>query len=436
MSKRAFSIKKDVYLRGRIGWQGLRAEEFTLEGPFLVTGTDFEDGSLNWDTCYHVSEARYAEAAYIHLRDEDVLVTKDGTIGKVAIVENCPDKAVLNSGVFLVRAKNRDLYPRYLYHVLRSDLFTKFLRSNLAGSTITHLYQYVFERFSFPKIGWGEQLAVASVLDQVDAAIASAALLVGKHLSMRSGLLNDLLTRGIDETGALRPSFEEAPELYHKTELGWLPKGWTAVAIDKLLADGVSMRSGPFGSALLQKELVNSGIPLLGIDNVFREEFHGEYRRFVTPEKAAELSRYRAFEKDVLITIMGTVGRSCVIPEGAGDLLSSKHVWTMTFDRSKVLPELVCAQLNYAPWVLAWFRREAQGGTMDAIQSSTLRRTVLPVPKPTEQEKILRVYEVHQRTLRKLQADVEKLRALRAGLMQDLLTGRRSVAPLLKERAA
>src|SRR5262245_60455006 len=90
------TIARSAYLRGRIGWQGLRASEFIEEGPFLVTGTDFVGGRINWDSCYHVSEKRYAEAEYIHLKDEDVLVTKDGTIGKVALVENCPEQAVLN----------------------------------------------------------------------------------------------------------------------------------------------------------------------------------------------------------------------------------------------------------------------------------------------------------------------------------------------------
>src|SRR5258708_380739 len=90
------TIAESAYLRGRIGWQGLKASEFVEEGPYLVTGTDFSGGRINWADCYHVSESRYAEAEYIHLKNEDVLITKDGTIGKVALVNDCPEKAVLN----------------------------------------------------------------------------------------------------------------------------------------------------------------------------------------------------------------------------------------------------------------------------------------------------------------------------------------------------
>jgi type I restriction enzyme S subunit len=143
-------IKGSSYLKGRIGWQGLRASEFLEEGPYLITGTDFKSGKIDWSTCYHVSEARFAEASYIHIRDNDLLITKDGTIGKIALVTNCPEKAVLNSGVFLLRSSRGDYDHGFAYFVLTSDIFKTFLRTHLNGSTINHLYQYVFENFEIP----------------------------------------------------------------------------------------------------------------------------------------------------------------------------------------------------------------------------------------------------------------------------------------------
>ena len=114
-------------------------------------------------TCYHVSEARYAEAEYIHLKNEDVLITKDGTIGKVALVQDCPERAVLNSGIFLPRCNDNSFQHRYLYYLLNSDIFHKFLDDNLAGSTIQHLYQHVFKTFEFPLPEPGEQTVIAAV---------------------------------------------------------------------------------------------------------------------------------------------------------------------------------------------------------------------------------------------------------------------------------
>ena len=80
-------------LRARIGWQGLRSDEFKTEGPYLVTGVDFHNGRVNWDDCYHVTEERYAQDKGIQLHEHDLLITKDGTIGKTAVVIDCPEKA-------------------------------------------------------------------------------------------------------------------------------------------------------------------------------------------------------------------------------------------------------------------------------------------------------------------------------------------------------
>lgn len=270
------------------------------------------------------------------------------------------------------------------------------------------------------------QKNIVRILNTIDNQINATQALINKFTAIKQGMMIDLLSRGIDpETKALRPTFEEAPELYHKSPLGMLPKGWNVIEIENLLADIDSpMRSGPFGSALLKQELVDEGIPLLGIDNIFAERFKANFKRFVTESKFKELSRYAVREGDVVITIMGTVGRSCVIPESIGRALSSKHLWTMTFNKELVVPELVCWQLNYSPWAESWFRRESQGGVMDAIQSQTLKKLKLIVPTPTEQIAINERYETLKKYIAINQISLEKLKAQKCGLMQDLLTGK------------
>src|SRR5690606_21652030 len=126
---------------------------------------------------------------------------------------------------------------------------------------------------------------------------------------------------------------------------------------------GGAMRSGPFGSELKKSDLAEDGIPLLGIDNVDVDVFVPRYKRFVSRGRAARFARYLVRPGDVMITIMGTVGRSCVVPPGVGRALSSKHVWTLTFDPARYVPELASLQFNHACWVRDHFRRDEQGGT-------------------------------------------------------------------------
>ncbi len=184
------------------------------------------------------------------------------------------------------------------------------------------------------------------------------------------------------------------------------------------------MRSGPSGSALKKDELADYGVPLLGIDNVHVERFCKDYIRLVPLKKASQLSRYQVRPRDVMITIMGTVGRACVVPEDVGAALSSKHVWTLTFNRNIYSPTLACMQFNYSPWVLAHFRKDEQGGVMASIRSETLKSTLLPVPKMAETEIIEGILNAISSYIEKSYLDCEKMRRYKTGLMHDLLTGK------------
>ncbi|MET3352303.1 UNVERIFIED_ORG: type I restriction enzyme S subunit [Xanthobacter viscosus] len=406
----------------------------------------WEGGTIPWITPTditatpgkYISEAKYRitklgllSCSASLLPPGSILMTSRATLGeaKISTMTSCTNQG------FKSLVANKGVSNEFLYYQMQrtKQAYARY------GSGSTFLEVGKKDTVAFPVLIPDEasQVAIAKVLALVDAQIEATEALIAKQERVRAGLMQDLFTRGVDEHGQLLPHRQEAPHLYHETELGWLPQGWKAPELESLLADiPTPMRSGPFGSALLKHELAAAGIPFLGIDNVHVEQFKPDFIRFVTPQKFAELYRYRVLPDDVVITIMGTVGRCCVIPHGYGEMLSSKHLWTMTFDQSKVLPELVCWQLNHAPWVLSRFRAKSQGGIMDAIQSSTLKELRLPLPPPPEQSKIVRIYREATSHLQAMRDEVSKLTLKKSGLMQVLLTGKVSVAPLLESIAA
>lgn len=311
----------------------------------------------------------------------------------------------------------------FLLHAIEENL--SFLHRRSQGSTFLAIGTADLSMMPVAAPPLAQQQRIAEILSTMDEAIEQTEALIAKTQQIKAGLMHDLFTRGVTKDGKLRPPREEAPQLYKESPLGWIPKEWDCPPIENLLASiTYPMRSGPFGSALLKEELVEDGIPLLGIDNVFAERFVAEFRRFVTPHKFMELSRYTVFPGDVIITIMGTVGRCCVVPEDTDRALSSKHLWTMTFDQNKVAPPLICWQLNYAPWVKSWFAKHSQGAVMDAIQSSTLRSLTLPLPPLAEQEIIQERYLSLQVRESVETERCRKFNEIKAGLMHDLLTGR------------
>lgn len=314
--------------------------------------------------------------------------------------------------------------PQYLFFAL-SDKFD-WIQHRRTGTGVPHVPKDLGRilQLRYPKTQT-VQKKIATILSVTDSAIEKTEALIAKYQQIKAGLMHDLFTRGVLPNGQLRPPRSEAPELYQETEIGWIPREWEVSTLEGILASlPNNIRSGPFGSALLKHELVEDGVPFLGIDNIHSEHFESEFRRFVSERKFLELAKYKVRPRDVVITIMGTVGRCCVIPDDLELALSSKHLWTMTFDPEKVFPELVCWQLNHSSWVQAWFRRAMQGGIMDAIQSSTLKSLRLPVPSIDEQAMVYARYLKISTRIQKDEAQLEKIRQQKSGLMHDLLTGK------------
>ncbi|RLI77353.1 hypothetical protein DRP05_10355 [Archaeoglobales archaeon] len=182
-------------LKGRIGWHGLTTQEYLEDGEYyLVTGINFKDGQIDWNSCVYVSKKRYEMDKNIQLKENDVLVTKDGTIGKVAYVGKLPKPATLGTGVFVLRPIDDAYYPRYLYYVLTSFIFDKFIEILQAGSTINHLYQRDFVTFKIPLPPLPEQKRIASILSQIDKTIEREQKYKEKLERIKRGLMEDLLS--------------------------------------------------------------------------------------------------------------------------------------------------------------------------------------------------------------------------------------------------
>ena len=160
-------IKYECFLKGRIGWQGLTTAEYIEEGAYLVTGVDFLNGNIDWQNCVRVSEWRFNQAPEIQIKNNDLLITKDGTVGKIALTKDTPKQATLNSGVMLIRPKNKNYYEKFLFYILSSDQFWLwFSYINSGNTTIIHLYQNSFDNFSFTIPPLNEQKEIAEFLDK------------------------------------------------------------------------------------------------------------------------------------------------------------------------------------------------------------------------------------------------------------------------------
>lgn len=125
------NLAKNSKLKARIGWQGLTTAEYLDEGySYLITGTDFQDGQIKWNGCHFVNYDRYVQDPNIQVTDGDLLLTKDGTIGKVAYVTNLKRPATLNRNLLLTHIR-RILCSMCWNHLFLRNSFSSFLLDRL-----------------------------------------------------------------------------------------------------------------------------------------------------------------------------------------------------------------------------------------------------------------------------------------------------------------
>lgn len=190
------NINKECTIKARIGWQGLKSTEYLDSGDYiLITGTDFDSGFINWKSCSYVTKWRFDQDKNIQIKQGDVLITKDGTIGKVAFLNEIPMQGTLNSGVFVIRPKNHDKIDSvFLSLIFKSFWFDSFLEQITSGSTIVHLYQKDFVKFNFPLPSKEEQNAIANVLSSMDKEIETLNTKLEKYRNLKTAMMQQLLT--------------------------------------------------------------------------------------------------------------------------------------------------------------------------------------------------------------------------------------------------
>lgn len=284
----------------------------------------------------------------------DVLLSKIVPhIRRAWVVDRTTSHRLIASSEWIVFRDERFL-PGYLKHLLTSDGFhRKFMQtvSGVGGSLLRARPAEVAKiHVSVPnKV---EQQRIASILDKADS-----------------------LRRKRQEAIRL------ADEFLRVAYLDLAQRNPARVSVESLLADvPSSARTGPFGSQLLVSEFTESGIPVLGIDNVVSNAFTWAAPRFISPEKYAELERYTVRPGDVMVTIMGTTGRVAIAPEDLPTCISTKHLCTLTLDRKKMLPTYLWACLRWDPEVRAQTRREAKGAIMEGWNMSIVKGLLVNAP--------------------------------------------------------
>ena len=382
------SVGRHCSVKARIGWQGLRSDEYLTSGEYgLITSTDIVDGMVDWRTCCFVSKARYSQDPNIIVQENDTLISKDGTIGKVGIVQNIPFPSTLNSGVFVVRPKLDNVYKKYLAFAFKSIYFQDFINRLTAGSTIVHLYQKDIVQFMFPVPPIAEQRAIAEALSDVDGLIAALDKKIAKKRLLKQGAMQQLLT------GKKR-----------------LP-GFTDEWVEKTLGEIGTLS---MCKRIFQEETSDSGdVPFYKIGT-----FGQEADAFISKAKYESYKNMYRFPSkgDILISAAGTIGRTVVYDGKPAYFQDSNIIWLAHTQK-----HILNVYLSYVYQIINW---NIENTTIARLYNDNFNNTVVLFPKSlVEQQAIATILSDMDKEIADLEAQRDKYRLLKSGMMQKLLTG-------------
>ena len=210
-----------MYIKSRIGWQALTKSEYLDTGDYyLITGTDIDEDKhvVDLSRCYYVSKERYEMDDKIQVHEGDIIVTKDGTIGKVAMVTGLNKPATLNSHLFVLRDMSGNLDNRFLLQMLNSHIFDAFVKSTKTGSTLTGLPQKTFVKFKFPAPKLDEQNKISHYLDNIDNLISLHQRKCDALKELKKGMLQKMVPKTGEKVPEIR--FAGFTDDWEKRKLG------------------------------------------------------------------------------------------------------------------------------------------------------------------------------------------------------------------------
>jgi type I restriction enzyme S subunit len=364
-------------------------------GVIMVTAADVSGGRINYDTARNTSKEAFDKFLSPKSKPKkgDILLTKDGALGRVALVGD--ETICINQSVAILRPNNR-ADPQFLSLLLQADPYQRRMIEDAGGSTIKHIYITIVNRMPVAApLSKDEQRAIAAALSDADALIAALEAMIAKKRDLKQAAMQHLLT------GKTRlPGFSGEWEVKRLGEVANFFKG-------KGLPKSALSVAGKF--------------PCIHYGELFT--FYGVTIAEVASRTDQREGAFLSVQNDVLmptsdVTPRGLAKASCLL---ADDVILGGDTLVIRPNEMRLDGSFLAAQIRFRDEQVLQL---VTGSTVFHLYASDMRKFVLPVPAIAEQSAIAEVLSDMDADLAALYAQAAKARAVKQGMMQELLTGK------------
>lgn len=376
------------------------------------------------------------------LRDGDILLEGSGggpnkPVGRVALFEadGHVGPALCSNFFKTLRPKRAVVSERFLWRKLgwfygQPALLA--LQQQTTGIINLKFAEYLEARLDVPS-KLAEQVEIAKILDTLDTTIRQTEVVIEKLKQIRHGLLHDLLTRGIDANGELRPPQSQAPHLYKESPLGWIPTGWQFKRFREI------GRAPQLGLTVRGASSDHANVGLLKMGNLSADnQLDLDQVEPIDPERIDRVDDFLLDDGDLLFNTRNTpelVGKTCSWRGQFGSTVFDNNILRMRVAPSAGNGHFIASYMGGSAGRARLLGLATGTTSVAAIYWKDLQGFVLPLPMPDEQGEIVKRLDACDSRATRERTAANALMALKSGLMDDLLTGRVRVTPLLDPAA-
>jgi type I restriction enzyme S subunit len=418
--------KKDKFaiVDGPFGTQ-LHSDEYTETGIPLVRIENLSfSGKFSPENLVFISEKKANQLNRSRIVPGDLIIAKTGaTIGKSGMFPTTFTDGIIASSCMKVSCDPKKVDPKLILYMIVWENGQKKILEGAGGSTRTSINIGPFSdiRLLIPE-SISEQHKIAEILTTVDDAIEQTEALIRKYQRIKQGLMQDLLTRGVDENGELRPAWEQHPELYKLTEYGWVPNVWNETELGSI----AKVERGKFTPRPRNNPIYYQGkYPFIQTGEVASAQGRIIYNFAQTLNELGKKVSREFLQGTILVTIAANIGETGIlgipmyVPDSlVGIVVNSPH-------DIRFIEMILRARKSY-------LNARAPQSAQKNINLGDLRPMRIYLPNPKEQNLIAGIYESIEDNIDNEEKELEKLLKIKQGLMQDLLTGKVRVDALLK----
>jgi type I restriction enzyme S subunit len=416
------------------GWEVKALNNYTkliTKGTTPTTyGFNFHDNGINFIKAESIDEFGNIDVAGIQFIDEetnhflkrsqlkqgDLLFSIAGVLGRVTILKKEDLPANTNQALAIIRLKENS--ERYLYYFLQSQFILSQIKSLNVQMAQANLSLENLNNFQIiiPKEK-KEQEKIAKILSTLDKAIEATNRLIEKEKNIKKALMQELLTNGIDKDGYIR---SPQTHTYKESELGLIPDEWEVVSLDK--CSTITNSNVDKKSSVEEQE-----IKLCNYMDVYvNDEIDNSIDFMVATATELEIKKFTLKKDDVIITkdseSPDDIGIPSYVAEDLKDVICGYHL-TMIRPKKNCYGKYL-ALLLQGNYYKKYFGKLASGSTRFALSLGTISQALITLPSITEQKQIAKILTTQDKKIETEETNLAKLKELKKGLMNDLLSGK------------